>query len=957
MNKRSGLKLNSAKNFFGSYFFLYTVFFIFVCTGVFIYFAQTRTSLVWDPDGTAQHFTVFAYYGEYLRELISNFLSGNFAIKQFDFSIGLGSDVLTSMHYYAIGDPLNLLSVFVPVKYSAYGFSALILLRYYLSGLSFCALAKYKNVSKLGALSGAALYMFTAYTMYMAVRHPSFLSPMIYFPLLILGVEMIFDRKRPYLFVLSVFLMAASSFYFFYVVTLFIMLYIFVRLFFVYKKNFIKGFFTSLLRFASLYILGVLMAAVIFLPIVSVFLSSGRAGVEYPLSALFDTEYYKQFLTAFTDFKPIANNTLMGFTSLGIAGVIMLFLSRKKHYFLKVSFIILTVMMMIPAVGKIANGFSYVVNRWTWAYALCVAFIFAVSVSEIKNFSLKKSIVLCVAAAGYTALRCAPEGRVSSAGLVACALFVGFAVLCFARALAVYIIEHFDKIKNALKFITPKRVNRLFRLVSACAVCVAVCANAFFIYSQGQTAFTNKFLTFKSANAFAADNSFLGLAEIQNTQTAIERYELHSKSISYDDRNAAMLNKTFSNTAYLSMIDGNLSQFQKEMGKIHSNYSMLDSSSADPFINTVENARWLALPSGYAENTFSASEKPVGNVSNTSGSKLDVYENEYYVNFGAAYDKAISQEQYDSLSSVEKRQAMVQAVCINDENVSNTDISALDLEQSISDCVVNGTDGVAVSDGKIVVSEDKTKLTADVKTQKNCQIYLVFTNLQYESVSKEVLMKETDPKGYEALSDGEKAELAQNTLNFEPKTISSIKISCESGAENISTMTPNHDYYSGITDYTVNLGCSDKDINSIELEFNSGIYTCDKMQVVSVPMGDFEKQTNALNAEHLEGLKLETNKISGTISCSSDKWLYLSIPYSSNWSAYVDGEEVEIERANTAFCAVQISQGEHTVELKYSNKIIKLCSAVSAVGVLSFGALVYIFEKRKKNAKDIYRLP
>lgn len=956
MNNRPNIKPKSAKSFFGSYFFLYTAFFLLVCAGVFIYFAVTGTSFVWNPDGTAQHLTVFAYYGEYLRELVSNFFSGNFAVKQFDFSIGLGSDVLNSMHYYAIGDPLNLLSVFVPAKYSAYGFSALVLLRYYLSGLAFCALAKYKKINQFGAVCGSVLYIFSAYALYMAVRHPSFLTPMIYFPLLILGAEMIFDRKRPYLFVLSVFLMAASSFYFFYVVTLFIMLYIFVRLFFVYKKNFIKGFFTSLLRFASLYILGVLMAAVIFLPIVSVFLTSGRAGVEFPVSVFFGKEYYNKFLEAFTDFESISYNTIMGFTSLGMAGVVMLFLQRKKHTFLKVSFLILTAMMMFPAVSKIANGFSYVINRWSWIYALCVAYIFAVSVSEIKSFSLKKSIVLCITAAAYTTFRCAPAGAVSTAGLVSCALFVGFSLLCTIRAVAAD-TKLLDKVKKAFKLIDSKKINGLFKFACTCAVCVAVFANAFFVYSQSQQAFTNAFLPMDDAKSYVENNTLSGMAEIQDTQTSLERYELLSRSIFFEDRNAAMLSKTFSNTAYLSMIDGNLNQFQKEMGRVHANYSLLDSSSADPFINTVENTRWLALPQGYAKNIYSVSKSPVGKVQNSSGSELDVYENEHFVHFGAAYDNAISQEQYDTLSSVEKRQAMTQAVCINDKDVSNTDISSLELGQTVSDCSLNKSEGIYLSDGKIIVLDDGAKITANIKPTKNSQLYLVFTNLQYESADRETLFKEGDPQGYASLSDNEKERLSESRVNFRPKNTASMKITCNSGGENISVATTDYDYYSGITDYTVNLGYSLNGINKITIELKSGIYTYDTIQAVSVEMGDFAQQTNALDAEHLENLKLETNKISGTISCSSDKWLYLSIPYSTNWRAYVDGKEVEIERANTAFCAVQISQGEHTVELKYSNRAIKLCSAVSAVGVLSFGALVYITEKRKKNAKDIYRLP
>ena len=35
-----------------------------------------------------------------------------------DMNIGYGSDILTTLHYYVIGDPLTLLSVFVPAEHT-----------------------------------------------------------------------------------------------------------------------------------------------------------------------------------------------------------------------------------------------------------------------------------------------------------------------------------------------------------------------------------------------------------------------------------------------------------------------------------------------------------------------------------------------------------------------------------------------------------------------------------------------------------------------------------------------------------------------------------------------------------------------------------------------------------------------------------------------------------------------
>ena len=149
----------------------------------------------------------------------------------------MGSDILSALHYYVIGDPLNLISLIIPSKYAIFAYSALVLFRFYLAGLAFCALAKYKRLPVLNSAAGSLIYIFSGYALYLAIRHPSFLNPFIYFPLIILGVEKIFDKKRPYLFILTIFISAISSFYFFYLISLFTVLYIFIRLFF--KHNYL----------------------------------------------------------------------------------------------------------------------------------------------------------------------------------------------------------------------------------------------------------------------------------------------------------------------------------------------------------------------------------------------------------------------------------------------------------------------------------------------------------------------------------------------------------------------------------------------------------------------------------------------------------------------------------------------------------------------------------------------
>lgn len=47
---------------------------------------------------------------------------------------GYGGDILTTLHYYVIGDPLDLLSIACPTRYAVYLYSFLSLFRLYLAG-------------------------------------------------------------------------------------------------------------------------------------------------------------------------------------------------------------------------------------------------------------------------------------------------------------------------------------------------------------------------------------------------------------------------------------------------------------------------------------------------------------------------------------------------------------------------------------------------------------------------------------------------------------------------------------------------------------------------------------------------------------------------------------------------------------------------------------------------------
>ena len=220
---------------------VYTALFILTFLLSYSPFLQEGKTLIWsNNDGRTQHYPTLVYVGRYLRQIVLNLLHGELAIPLFDLNLAMGSDVIATLNYYGLGNPLYLLSAFVPTRYTEYLFNALIVLRIYLAGLSFSALCAYHGKPQSHALVGALMYSFSGYMIFSVLHHPYFAEPMIQLPLLLIGIDQVIRRKRPFVFILSVFYSALCGFYFLYMMTLMLGAYTLVRFFDCYQRERVK---------------------------------------------------------------------------------------------------------------------------------------------------------------------------------------------------------------------------------------------------------------------------------------------------------------------------------------------------------------------------------------------------------------------------------------------------------------------------------------------------------------------------------------------------------------------------------------------------------------------------------------------------------------------------------------------------------------------------------------------
>ena len=228
--KRFFSKEKSRKEKKADFYILYTI--VFAAISLFIYscFYFNGKSLIWSHDGVPQHINALAYYGKYLRNVLQTLVTEHkLSLPMWDMHIGYGSDILTTLHYYAIGDPLNLIYVFSNKSNIELLYNFMLVFRLYLAGVAFIAFGHYLKKDGNGILAGSIVYIFSGTFFSFAIRHPFFLNPMIYLPLLLMGVEKIYRKEKPYLFILMVTVAAISNFYFFYMLTVAAVVYALIR--------------------------------------------------------------------------------------------------------------------------------------------------------------------------------------------------------------------------------------------------------------------------------------------------------------------------------------------------------------------------------------------------------------------------------------------------------------------------------------------------------------------------------------------------------------------------------------------------------------------------------------------------------------------------------------------------------------------------------------------------------
>ena len=925
---------------------LYTLIFALLSVLTHIYIYVSGKTLVWNLDGSGQHIKTLAFYGEWLRETLRHiFVDHEFSVPAWSFSIGYGADVPATLSFYVTGDPFALLAVFVPVQYTYYLYEALIYLRVWCMGLAFSTFCfgKNKDVSPYAVLASSFAYSFCGFAMHNTIRHPFFLTPMVFLPLVLLGAQHVIDKRKPWLFVFSVCLAALSNFYFFYMIALVTVLYVGLMLFVPFAKDSFMDSLKAIGRVAAFAFTGVLMSGFLLYPTVLLILGNSRAGAKHALSLLYPLQYYETFLSSFlTNYEAEGGEwTTLGYAAPVLVAAALLYLGRKADAVklrLRVAFAVLTVFLLIPAVQLVFNGFTYPSARWHFAYGFLVSYMLVCMWPELVKAEKKKLIYLASFLGVYTVL-CLIFARGRNANV-----FVSLAI-AIVSALCLNLIGD-----GAAK--TKLKESLLLTLV-----CVSVVTNSLFMFLPEGSTFMNELAESSSIN------DLLYPADTEAVKAIGDDGIYRFSYLSHHDANAcndAMIAGMASTGTYLSFVPGSVTDYME--------LNAIDRKSSFRFSDPDRRTAMLEL-SGvkYVVMANPAEGAPYG----YSQIADNVWVNEYALPLGVTYSSVISEEAFSSMSAIERQEAMLQGVCLEgyDGTIPDADITLtasssipetdVTLTSFSSVCEIQPASGVFLSGNSFFVTRPYATANLTFAGKPSCETYLDIKGFDFTGTTMyRIYQNNPDLFDWNALTAEEQKQMQEfDKYYVEPEFIMVTVNALTPYNHEIYLESKSYSRYSGRDRFLINMGYSESSKSMITMTFPEvGIYSFDEITVQFQPMDDYASQVSALKEEVLENIDLHsggtgTCLVTGEITVSEDKVLFLSIPYSEGWSAYLDGAKVPIYRANTMYMGLVVPEGTHSLELRYVTPGAGAGALMTAAGLLLCAAYAAYGRISRKSSK------
>lgn len=924
---------SSKRVFFLSYVFLFFSFMLFFSFGYLLY----GKSFIWTVDGLEQQYMFFIMQGEWLRELLTNvFISHSFVVPMWSESIGYGGDYIYSLGN-TLGNPINWISVFATSETADFWLNLTVPITLFLAGLSFLGYCLKKDFDRSASLIGCMIYLFGGYTIIVASQI-YMIYPLVLAPLVLWGVDKIFDKESPVLFVAAMALCFFCSVSLAYTMCLSLLVYCLVKVFNLEEKTSFKGLLIWVVKILLAILLAALIAGIMFYPNAASLLGQGRLGLDRYQSATYSFMYYAKLLEGFISPNTVGEDCMYGFAPIALVAVFALFLvknlemPKRAKRILRILFVLMTLFLCLPIAGRVFNGMAYANNRWVWSYCLLVSLIVVAVLPSLANALKGEGRKVFYAASVY--------------GIICMLLLAWYSGKTFYAMLsilfAVIVVCYAFRDKPAL-----------LNVGVTCSVAVS-CVFVSYQYAHGgRDTHVNLGEAYDYAVTDDASSLIMGLGDHSE-----QRYD-NAKVHFWRNGNWATgtLGCSFYNSLYNSAVDDYHTSLGLATSSMNFSYATLNSRTT---MEALAGSKYF-LTLTHDDGLLPPLYRTVVAQGEVAGGDYSVYEADKVLPLAFFYDSSISEDDYRSMSLMQRQDSLTQSVVLSGEDAGNAAPSSYTTEiASNLSLVQDGDKTLPVNDGltesekaesvliegnTVTVTQPNTVLYLNGSIPGGTEAYFACEGMNYSPLS--------------STSVGEVGGIRGSLKTFLSDLKSSDSKECKimvygaNAAQEIWFMNNKHHLYGGKDDWAVNTGYSDSPRSSIALQFcDPGTYSFDSLGLYATDTSYISKDIDHLSLNSA----YEIEKVDNGYSCRTDRddegWLYFRVPYGEGWTAYIDGKKVDLEKANLGFMAIDVPSGNHLVLIEYETPNLREGALISCVGVvLSLAA--FCWHRRKAKISSI----
>lgn len=938
-----------------SYLGPYTITFILLMAVMSFSLLLAGKGFIWGVDGLSQQYVFFAYEGIWLREFFGDLFSGQ-DLPLWTSQIGWGGDPFITL-LSCIGDPLNLISAVIPTQAADIALNLSVPLRLYLAGLAFSGFCFYEHKTRFATLVAAMAYLFGGFTT-ITFTQIFMLYPLILAPLVVWGAEKVFHRESPVLFILSMALMFLSGPTLGYAACLLLLLHCIVRFVFMDGPKGVKVFFGLFAKFLGCILLAVALGAITVLPSAMAILGQGRIGLERPDELLYGIDYYRDLLLGFGGVADVGADCAYGFSAIAIICLFMLFAQKPsgtsrpaEAKILRVLFVAMMAFLCLPLIGRVFNGFAYANNRWVWGLVLLMGYIVAAMLPDCLALSKKQAKSIFKYAIIY--------------GLLVVLLLFPF-LSQFALFGIIMLFVVLVLLTGSLGLSqAAKRGGVLLSVVLGAALLFNTYSSQF--VDAGSKWAVNMVGLGRASKVIMENDPTTELAQIEDDE--FWRYDVANVDQAHNGNLLQGLNALrFYSSFYNQAIDDLQTGLGLRTSSMNFMYAGLDSRAALESLAGVKHFVAALGAERLIPTTFDIYAQDV----EVAGKRFDYAESDYGLPLIYLHDSVIPMDDYDALTPVQKQEALLQGAVLQEGDEaaalkrSSLRFSGQQMESSFTyvdgtpiqaDDGRDGLTGIAYDGESFRVYNKDAKILLHTYAVADADTYVYIPSYRFENLLPSDRMSEAQ-KNDTPLYQRERLAFEDA---FFGKGIydSKVYFTLDGVRKELWGPTNATHLYGGKDEWVVNLGHSSASEDAsqqevagahpvtIELTFQDpGIYSFGDMAVISQPADQTEADVRALQERAERGVS-DVRTTGSTLSCSvrieePAELVYFSVPYSAGWSAFIDGQPVEIQRANVGFMGVLADEGEHRIELRYetpglaAGALLSLSGLVCLAGVIAY---------------------